>query len=84
MDVESVFGHLKAYLHFTRFTVRGNSKVEKQMGFALMAMNMGKLACQFATFFAKERTKIGNQKAFQSWFYYYRGFVTTPCVKTFF
>ena len=67
IDVESVFGHLKAYLHFTRFTLRGNTKVQKQMRFALMAMNMGKLASQFATFFAKERAKPRNQKDFQSW-----------------
>ena len=46
IDVESVFGYLKAYLHFTKFTVRGNDKVKRQMGFALMAVNMGKLAGQ--------------------------------------
>ena len=44
IDVESCFGHLKAYLRFNRFTVRGQEKVHKQMGLALMAMNMGKLA----------------------------------------
>src|SRR5699024_27626 len=44
IDVESVFGHLKSYLKFTKFTVRGNENIKKQMGFVLMAMNIGKLA----------------------------------------
>ncbi|MGQ2375400.1 transposase [Companilactobacillus zhachilii] len=44
MDVESVFGHLKSYLNFTKFTVRGSENIKKQMGFILMAMNIGKLA----------------------------------------
>lgn len=44
IDVESVFGHLKSYLNFTKFTVRGSENIKKQMGFVLMAMNIGKLA----------------------------------------
>ena len=43
-DVEPVFGFLKANLHFTRFSVRGQSKVENEMGFALMAVNLRKFA----------------------------------------
>jgi len=42
IDVEPVFGFLKANLHFTRFSVRGKSKVENEMGFALMAVNLRK------------------------------------------
>ena len=41
-DVEPVFGFLKANLCFTRFSVRGKSKVENEMGFALMAVNLRK------------------------------------------
>lgn len=41
-DVEPVFGFLKAYLRFTRFSVRGNKKVKKEMGFALLAVNLRK------------------------------------------
>ena len=43
-DVESVFGNLKAYLGFKRFTVRGLKKAKRQIGIALMALNMKKMA----------------------------------------
>lgn len=43
-DVETVFGNLKAYLGFKRFTVRGIKKAERQIGLALMALNMKKIA----------------------------------------
>ncbi|WPK13545.1 IS1182 family transposase [Lysinibacillus louembei] len=42
VDVEPVFGCLKANLGFTRFSVRGQSKVENEIGFALMAVNLRK------------------------------------------
>ena len=42
IDVEPVFGFLKANLRFTRFSVRGKSKVENEMGFALLAVNLRK------------------------------------------
>ncbi|WP_156482263.1 transposase, partial [Bacillus sp. VT 712] len=42
MDVEPVFGFLKANLGFTRFSVRGKSKVENETGLALMAVNIRK------------------------------------------
>ncbi|WP_230203630.1 IS1182 family transposase [Bacillus massiliigorillae] len=41
-DVEPVFGFLKANLRFTRFSVRGKSKAENEMGFTLMAVNLRK------------------------------------------
>src|SRR5690625_4769636 len=42
IDVEPFFGFLKANLSFTRFSVRGKSKVENEIGFALMAVNLRK------------------------------------------
>lgn len=42
IDVEPVFGFLKANLGFTRFSVRGKSKVEHEIGLALMAVNIRK------------------------------------------
>lgn len=45
-DVEPVFGFLKANLCFTRFSVRGTSKVENEMGFALMAVNLRKFTAR--------------------------------------
>ncbi|MEK4285623.1 IS1182 family transposase [Ureibacillus sp. FSL K6-0165] len=46
IDVEPVFGFLKANLRFTRFSVRGKSKVENEIGIALMAVNLRKYTAQ--------------------------------------
>ena len=46
IDVEPVFGFLKANLCFTRFTVRGKEKVRNEIAIALMAVNMRKIASQ--------------------------------------
>ena len=43
-DVESVFGNLKVYLGFKKFTVRDLKKAKRQIGIALMALNMKKMA----------------------------------------
>lgn len=42
IDVEPVFGFLKANLGFTRFSLRGKSKIETDIGLALMAVNLRK------------------------------------------
>ena len=42
IDVEPVFGFLKANLSFTRFSVRGKEKVKNEIGFAFMAVNLRK------------------------------------------
>ena len=42
IDVEPVFGFLKANLRFNRFTVRGEFKAKIEMGLALMAVNLRK------------------------------------------
>ncbi|EON73344.1 transposase [Lysinibacillus sphaericus OT4b.31] len=44
VDVVPVFGFLKANLGFTRFSVRGKSKAENEIGLALMAVNRRKYA----------------------------------------
>ena len=49
-DVETVFGNLKAYLGFKRFTVRGLKKAKSQIGIALMALNMKKIAGRLSIF----------------------------------
>ena len=58
-DVETVFGNLKAYLGFKRFTVRGLRKAKRQIGIALMALNMKKMAGR-PSIFSKY---LNNQKA---------------------
>ena len=42
IDVEPVFGFLKANLCFSRFYVRGKENVKNELGFALMAVNLRK------------------------------------------
>ncbi len=42
IEVEPVFGNLKANLRFTRFSVRGKAKVRNELGIALMAVNLRK------------------------------------------
>ena len=42
IDVEPVFGFLKANLGFTRFSVCGKAKVRNEIGLALMATNLRK------------------------------------------
>ncbi len=42
IDVEPVFGFLKANLRFARMSVRGKESVENELGFALMAVNLRK------------------------------------------
>ena len=44
IDVEPVFGFLKANLGFTRFHVRGHLLVTNETGLALIAVNLRKLA----------------------------------------
>ena len=44
IDVEPVFGFLKANLGFTRMSVRGKAKVKNELGFAFMAVNLRKYA----------------------------------------
>ncbi|WP_339102065.1 IS1182 family transposase [Candidatus Enterococcus clewellii] len=44
IDVETVFGSMKACLGFTRYHVRGLANVRKESGIVVMALNMMKLA----------------------------------------
>ncbi|TPR47707.1 hypothetical protein DY125_04900, partial [Apilactobacillus micheneri] len=50
IDVESVFGRLKASLRFNRFSVRGIEKVKRETGFAMMALNIRKLMTKVINF----------------------------------
>lgn len=48
IDVEPVFGFMKAILGFTRMSVRGLNKVKRELGFVLMALNIRKVVAQRA------------------------------------
>src|SRR5699024_3118221 len=43
IDREPIFGFLKAYLGFARFSVSSKQKVVQELGLALMAVNLRKL-----------------------------------------
>ena len=46
IDVEPVFGFMKAILGFTRMSVRGINKSKRELGFVLMALNIRKVTAQ--------------------------------------
>jgi len=46
IDLKPVFGFLKAILGFTRFSLRGKSKVKIEMDLALIATNLRKYVLQ--------------------------------------
>ena len=48
IDVDPVFGFMKAILGFTRMSVRGINKVKRELGFVLMALNIRKVTAQRA------------------------------------
>ncbi|OCW71096.1 hypothetical protein BBP13_12260 [Limosilactobacillus reuteri] len=48
IDVEPVFGFIKAILGFTRMSVRGIDKAKRELGFVLMALNIRKVTAQRA------------------------------------
>lgn len=77
-DVETVFGNLKAYLGFTRFTVRGLKKVKKQIGIALMALNMKKLAGRPSNFLGKNQKGKIHSKIFSisEWIFLIKGLMS--------
>ncbi|SEQ43196.1 transposase, partial [Piscibacillus halophilus] len=58
VDVEPVFGFLKANLRFSRMSVRGKEKVKNELGFAFMAVNLRKFTTMNAkTSWAYNKTK---------------------------
>jgi len=63
IDVEPVFGFLKANLAFTRFSVRGKEKVKNEMGFALLAVNLRKYAAMNNSRISNN-SKEKNQKGY--------------------
>lgn len=57
IDVEPVFGFMKAILGFTRMSVRGIDKAKRELGFVLMALNIRKVTAQRA-----ENNQKNNKK----------------------
>jgi hypothetical protein len=44
IEIEPIFADLKTYLKFKRFSVRGLTATNNEMGIALMAENLSKLS----------------------------------------
>lgn len=63
IDVEPVFGYLKAILGFTRVSLRGKTKVKRELGIALMATNIRKMVALRAT-----KIKNYSKKSVNSYF----------------
>ncbi|MCU5747143.1 transposase, partial [Staphylococcus sp. SQ8-PEA] len=59
IDVEPVFGFMKAILGFTRMSVIGINKVKRELGFVLMALNIRKVVAQRANY-SQNNSKKGN------------------------
>ncbi|WP_225359650.1 transposase, partial [Ligilactobacillus murinus] len=64
--IEPIFGNLKAYLGFTRFTVRSKKKVNRQMGIALMALNMWKMSTSSSKISPNNKNKKKTIRIFQN------------------
>ena len=82
-DVETVFGNLKAYLGFTRFTVRGLEKAKGQIGIALMALNMKKMADRpsiFSKYFIYQKDPFINLTKFRMDLFILGTYVTAPFI----
>ena len=61
IDVEPVFGFLKANLGFTRMSLRGKDKVKNELGFAFMAVNLRKYTAKDSKpLIEKENTSTKN------------------------
>ncbi|NKP69475.1 transposase, partial [Staphylococcus aureus] len=58
IDVEPVFGFMKAILGFTRMSVRGINKVKRELGFVLMALNIRKIAARRAVYYQIHLKKL--------------------------
>uniref|UniRef100_UPI003857B322 hypothetical protein n=1 Tax=Ligilactobacillus murinus TaxID=1622 RepID=UPI003857B322 len=57
---------MKAYLGFTRFTVRSKKKVNRQMGIALMALNMWKMSTSSSKISPNNKNKKKTIRIFQN------------------
>ncbi|WP_067729121.1 IS1182 family transposase [Oceanobacillus damuensis] len=66
-DVEPVFGFLKANLGFTRMSVRGKEKVNNELGFAFLAVNLRKYTARKYNLTSEggnHSTKNGSKQTF--------------------
>lgn len=61
IDVEPIFGKMKASLRFNRFSVRGFEKVTKEAGIVVMALNIMKLVTLGASLKNQRLKQIGRE-----------------------
>src|SRR5690606_28436174 len=66
VDVESVFGHIKGNLSFTRFRLRGIEKVETEFGIVALAHNLLKFVGNIKLFSGKcKKSELRNTRISQ-------------------
>ena len=72
IDVEPIFGKMKASLHFNRFSVRGLEKVTKEAGIVIMALNILKLVTVRTNLSKKAKRKLSEKPnmVFQTAFFF--------------
>ena len=66
---------------FKKFTVRGLKKAKRQIGIALMALNMKKMAGRpfsYSYNFKKKGRTIQNFFGNSEWFFYFKGLLSQP------
>lgn len=81
IDVEPIFGKMKAYLHFNRFSVRGLEKTKKEAGIVIMALNILKLTAIGRLKRQKPKTKNGRKAKIRLYVHFQlsgASFVTAP------
>ncbi|MFB9768561.1 IS1182 family transposase [Lactiplantibacillus modestisalitolerans] len=61
IDVEPIFGKMKASLRFNRFSVRGFDKVTKEAGIVILALNIMKLVTVGTSFKNQRRKQMGRE-----------------------
>lgn len=61
IDVEPVFGFLKAHLRFTRVSVRSKEKVKNELGFAFMAVNIRKFTARTVRFSRDVKNRVSKK-----------------------
>ncbi|KON38520.1 transposase, partial [Lactiplantibacillus plantarum] len=61
IDVEPVFGKMKASLHFNPFSVRGFDKVTKEAGIVILALNIMKQVTVGTGFKNQRRKQMGRE-----------------------